>query len=240
MILEGEPSLRKSAGPRAATLTRVSSLLDFGAVLFDMDGVLLDTEPLYTVAYDRMLAPYSAKLDPELKRQMMGRPALFSASLAIRKYGVPMTPEEFLERRRPILEELVREAPAIRGAEDFVRGLVRRGVRTAVATSTARPLFETKTARHPWFSLFDVTVCGDDPDLRRPKPAPDIFLLAADRLGVRAEECLIFEDSPTGIEAAIATGASVVMVRGEGTPPDPRALRVIGDFRELLSEIGGN
>lgn len=209
----------------------------YRAVLFDMDGVLLDTEPLYTVAYDRMLAPYSAKLDADLKKRMMGRPALYSARLAIEKYGVPMTPEEFVERRRPILEALVRKAPAIAGAESFVRALARRGVAMAVATSTARPMFETKTARHPWFSLFDVTVCGDDPEIGRPKPSPDIFLLAARRLGVPASECLLFEDSPAGMDAALATGGSVVMVRGSESDPDPRALRVIEDFRGLIGEI---
>ena len=70
---------------------------DCAGILFDMDGVLLDTEPLYTVAYDAMLAPYGANLDLETKLQIMGRPAIFSAGFVIEKFGIPKTPEALFE-----------------------------------------------------------------------------------------------------------------------------------------------
>lgn len=179
-------------------------------VLFDMDGVLLDTEPLYTLAYDQILAPYGARLDWETKSTMMGRPATDSAALLIDKFNLPLEPAELLAVREPVLDKLFRDAPAMPGAPEFVAGLKQRGVRLAVATSSYRALFELKTAKHPWFSLFDVVVCGDDPELERPKPAPDIFLLAAQRLGVEAQNSVIFEDSPAGVQAAVATEARVV------------------------------
>jgi len=183
---------------------------DSSHVLFDMDGVLLDTEPLYTVAYDEVLAPFGAILDWATKSTMMGRTAPESARLVIEKFGLPLTPEELLTRRKPVLERLLENAPAMAGAEAFVNGLKARGATLAVATSSFRQLFELKTQKHPWFSLFDEIVCGDDPLVKKPKPAPDIFLAAAERLGVAATECVIFEDSPAGVQAALASGARVI------------------------------
>lgn len=179
-------------------------------VLFDMDGVLLDTEPLYTVAYDRVMAPYGASLDWETKTAMMGRAALTSAALVIEKFGLPLRPEELLARRKPVLEELFANVPAMPGAAELIAKLKARDCRLAVATSSARPLFALKTQHHSWFSHFDAIVCGDDPLVQNPKPAPDIFLAAAERLGVTADKCIIFEDSPAGVEAALASGARVI------------------------------
>lgn len=202
------------------------------AVLFDMDGVLLDTEPLYTVAYDRMLAPYGVELDRSTKLEIMGRPALHSAAHVIDKFRIPMTPEEFVERRKPILAELFANAPAVPGAEEFVRHLSARGLPIAVATSTGRNLFDVKTQHHGWFSLFDVVVCGDDPEIVRPKPAPDIFLTAARRLKARPENCAVFEDSPAGVQAACATGGRVFALVREPTDPAAfeAAFRVVETF----------
>lgn len=213
----------------------MSFLDDVRYVLFDMDGVLLDTEQLYTVAYNHVLQEYGVQLDWETKSAVMGRPALESAAYVIHKFGLPLKPEEVILGRKTVLEELFRNAQPMPGAVEFVTRLHERGVRMAVATSTIRSVFEVKTEKHPWFSLFDVIVCGDDPELERPKPAPDIFLLAARRLGVSPEQCVIFEDSPAGVQAAVASGGRVVAL------VDPhvdrkyytKATRIIGAYEEL-------
>jgi pseudouridine 5'-phosphatase len=171
----------------------------------------------------------------------MGRDARFSARFLLDALDVPMTPEEFLAERRPILESLLAASPALRGAEAFVRALHTRGVPMAVATSSERALFELKTRAHEWFALFDAVVCGDDPRVGARKPSPDIFLVAARELGATPGACLVFEDSPAGVEAALAAGMRVVAL------PDPSlgaehcrgAHRIATGWHELSpSELG--
>lgn len=199
------------------TTSKMKSPLELDAIIFDMDGVLIDTEPLYTVAYDRVMAPWGITLDPETKREIMGRPPSVSIPHVIKKYGLEISPEEFAARRKPVMDELFENVPPIAGAPELVHRLKAAGKPLAVATSTFSDLFLQKTKDHDWFSLFDVIVKGDDPELKMPKPAPDIFLLAAKRLGVSIERCGVFEDSPAGLEAAHASGAQVFAVTRHDT-----------------------
>lgn len=204
------------------------------AVIFDMDGVLLDTEPLYTEAYNRIMQPHGATLDRATKLEVMGRPALHNASYVIEKFGLPLSPEDFMTQRESILLELFSDPPAVPGAADFVRSLSERRVPMAVATSSSRPMFARKTTNHAWFTLFEHIVCGDDPAIKQPKPAPDIFLVAAQRLGVPIAHCAIFEDSPAGVEGARASGAHTIALLREETDHSlfTPAHRIVSDFSE--------
>jgi pseudouridine 5'-phosphatase len=207
------------------------------AVIFDMDGVLLDTEPLYTEAYNRIMAPYGASMDRATKLAVMGRPALQNAQHVIQKFGLSLSPEDFLQQREAILFELFADPPAIPGAPEFVRSLAERGMPLAVATSSSSAMFTRKTARHSWFGLFQHIVCGDDPEIGRPKPAPDIFLLAARRLQVPIFECAVFEDSPAGVEGARSSGARAIALLREEAGPCDRSLfalahSVVSSFSE--------
>lgn len=188
-----------------------TSVLDgVQAVLFDMDGVLLDTEKLYTEATRQVLAPYGKQIDWSIKAQMMGRAPLHSARVLIEAVGLPMTPQEFLDAKRPVLEKLFVTCEAMPGAPDLVERWAARGLPLAVATSSERRFFELKTRHHAWFRHFKAVICGSDPEVKRHKPAPDIFLAAAERLGVAPERCLVVEDSLAGVEGALAAGARVV------------------------------
>jgi pseudouridine-5'-monophosphatase len=160
-------------------------------VIFDMDGVLLDTERLYTDATQQIVGRWGHVYDWSIKGHMIGRPAIDSARYLVATLALPITPEEYLAEREAIFQTLMPTAEPMAGARALTDALAARGVPTAVATSSSRAMFALKTTRHhAWFDRFEVIVLGDDAAVTRGKPAPDIFLVAAERLGARPETCV--------------------------------------------------
>ena len=185
-------------------------------VIFDNDGLLLDTEPFYTEAHQIIAARYGKVFDWSVKSKMIGLRAEDSAKLLLSALQLPLSVEEYLETRSHILKQLFPRAEPLPGAVRLTLHLHRNGIPQAVATSSDRHNFDLKITNHrEWFGIFKSVITGDDPEIKRGKPAPDIFLLAAQRLRASPEHCLVFEDSPAGIEAARAAGMHVVAV------PDP-------------------
>jgi pseudouridine-5'-monophosphatase len=205
-------------------------------VIFDMDGLLLDTEPFYTEAARRIAARYGKVFEWSLKSRMIGLRSADSAKLFLAHLEIPLSVPEYLALRRACLEELFPGAEPLPGAVALTRHLHRHGVPQAVASSSDRHYFELKTSRHrEWFSIFQCIVVGDDPEVKHGKPAPDVFEVAARRLGAPPASCLVFEDAPAGVDAARQAGMYVVAV------PDPnmeraaysRAHAVLGSLEEF-------
>jgi pseudouridine-5'-monophosphatase len=194
-------------------------------VLFDLDGVLLDTERLYTEATQAVVGRFGKTYTWEIKRDAMGRAPQASAQVVIDRLGVPLTTAEFLAARDAILEDRLGACRAVAGAEAFVRTLGQAAVPLGVATSSDLRLYRLKTQGHPWFGLFGAVVCGDDPRVKARKPSPDIFLAAASDLGANPTACLVFEDSPAGIQAALSAGMHVVALEDPAAPLGEEALR---------------
>ena len=204
-----------------------------------MDGVLLDTERIYTRVYAEVVAKFGKTYDWRLKRLTMGRGAVDGARVVIGELGLPLSPEELFTLLDPLLETAFTAVPAMPGAPELVAELADRGVPLAIATSSRARLFALKSAPHAWFNHFQAVVCGDDPDLKAWKPSPDIYLIAAARLAVAPERCLVIEDAPAGVLAGKNAGMRVIAV------PDPElgddlvcaADRVVHGYAELREAV---
>jgi len=198
-------------------------------VIYDLDGLLLNTEPFYTQVSQRIAGRYGRVFDWSIKSRMIGKQSLDSAKIFTEALELPLTPLEYLAERTVLLEKLFPLAEPLPGAERLTRHLARHQIPQAVATSSDRRHFELKISRHhDWFRIFQCRVFGDDPAVGRGKPAPDIFLVAASRLGATPSRCLVFEDSPAGVEAAHSAGMFVVAV------PDPNMDRSAYRMAQLV------
>lgn len=187
--------------------------------IFDMDGLLLDTETLYTEAYNRVIQQYGKVYTWEHKVQIMGFKGNEAAKTLIDILELPVTQQDFENQLQNIYPQIFPGCNMMPGAEKLLRHLKDNKIPIALATSSCQESSDLKTQK--WkqvFELFDHKVFGgSDPEVSKGKPNPDIFIVAAGRFpdNPSPSKCLVFEDSPNGVEAALAAGMQVVMV------PDP-------------------
>jgi pseudouridine-5'-monophosphatase len=182
-------------------------------IIFDLDGLLLDTETIYTEVTQEIVARFGKIFDWSVKSRMIGRAELDSARHLVKTLELPITPEQYLAERAIIFNKKMPHCRPMPGALNLTQFFHRHGIMQAIATSSKKILFDLKTKNHQgWLKLFDCIVLGDDPAVKKGKPAPDIFLIAALRMGSEPGHCLVFEDSPSGIQAALTAGMSVVAV----------------------------
>jgi len=214
-------------------------LSDYSHVIFDLDGVLLDTEKLYTEATQSIVGQYGKTFDWSLKSLMMGRNEREAAELLVKTLELPITAEEYRRRSEPIAESLFPTAAELPGAEAFVEKLAERGHALAVGTSSTRRLYDLKTSHLPWFSHFSAVVSGDHPEVRALKPAPDIFLAAARAIAGDPARCLVIEDSPAGVLAARAAGMSVIAIPDPALPNErfAEAQLIVRSYAELRAHL---
>lgn len=209
------------------------------ACLFDLDGLLLDTEPAHARAWQTVASRFGRPLDHAELLSLRGRRRLDCAS-QVRRWisaagGPPLSEQELLAVRQPIAEALLADAPPMPGAETLVRRCQALEIPMALVTSSARAPVEAKVAPHPWMALISERVHGDDPELGGGKPAPDPFLLAARRLGVAPTDCWAFEDSSAGVAAAIGAGCRVYVLLppGVGCQAYPEGVVCLNSLEEL-------
>jgi HAD superfamily hydrolase (TIGR01509 family) len=182
---------------------------EFGGYIFDCDGTLADNMPLHYRAWSMAMADFGGQYPEELFYEWGGRPTANIVAALNERFGLSMDVESVVHRKEEYYFQLIPEVAPMEEVVGFARSLwgksplaVASGGHRALVVATLRAL-----GIEDWF---DAVVCAEDYD--QGKPHPDPFLLAAKLLGVPPEDCVVFEDSPTGIEAAKSAGMEWVFV----------------------------
>src|SRR5436305_192137 len=207
------------------------------AVIFDLDGVLADSEPWWNKIDAKLLAECGVNYHGECHRNVLGVSYWLAIEFYKKKFGISAPTEEMMKRRGEIATEyFANRVGLFPSTKDVLTGLREVKLRLAVATSSvsasARPFLD----RHQLTQFFEVIITGDE--IERGKPAPDIYLRTAEKLAIAANECLVIEDSLSGIAAAKAAHMRVAAIPDRRFV-DPREYKkeadyVLNDLSEIL------
>jgi HAD superfamily hydrolase (TIGR01509 family) len=209
------------------------------AVVFDMDGVIVDSEQRWEAVRRRLVIASGRAYPDEATRRMQGMSAPEWEACLHDGLGVPGTPAEIGRRVVAEIEASYRaDLPLIPGVDEAVRALAAR-YPLAVASSSNRELIELALELAGLADAFQAIVSSEE--VERGKPAPDVYLEAASRLGIAPEHCAAVEDSSNGIRSAHAAGMLVVAVPNRAYPPAADAVEladvVLDSIRELTPEV---
>jgi len=193
------------------------------AVVFDLDGVLIDSEHVWDGVREELARERGGRWHDRAQADMMGMSSPEWSRYMHEVIGLAEPPDEInAEVVRRMEDRYARELPLIEGAVEAVRRLATASLRLALASSSNRPLIDAVLAGAGLTEAFEVTVSSEE--VPRGKPAPDVFLEAARRLDVEPSRCAAIEDSANGIRAAHAAGMRVVAIPNRRYPPAEDAL----------------
>lgn len=209
-------------------------------ILFDMDGVLINTEPMHYEIWKNLLKEIEIEIDYEHYKGCIGSTKAFLYDLIKEAYGVDISKDEKIPKRfGEIKEEMLKKngIPRIQGVVETVRYLYDKGYKMAVASSSSQDLIESQMKGLGIDNCFQVLFSAEN--VKNPKPAPDVFLRAAELLGAKPEECIVVEDSNNGSRAAKAAGMTCIGFKNpdSGEQDLSCADKLIYQFAELKNYI---
>jgi HAD superfamily hydrolase (TIGR01509 family) len=225
-------------------MTHSLSFDQMQAVLFDMDGLIVDTEPIHFKAFQAYMRRFDIELPESVMPQFLGYTEHDNLRDLKAEYRLDLPLEQMVAERGALYLDLVRTEPlrVFPGFWRLAEAARGRGMKLAVVSSANEQqvdiilgrLFEEHPGEGGRESFFDAVVTGND--ISNNKPAPDIYLLAAQRLGVPPALCVAFEDTPPGVRSAAAAGTCVIAVPNEYSRglSFPGAMAIIGSLEEAL------
>lgn len=209
-------------------------------IIFDMDGVLIDTEPLHYKVWQEVFAERGLIIDYENYKDCIGSTRKFLYELILKNYGRdfrndPTLPKRFIEIKDKFLNE--KGIPQIEGVTETVRALHEKGYKLAVASSSPLRYIHFAMEKLGIADCFDLLFSGEQ--VKNPKPAPDTFLAVSEKLGISPEECVVIEDSENGSRAARAAGMYCLGFANpnSGNQDLSAADEIFYPFSELLGKI---
>ena len=215
--------------------------MNYTGAIFDMDGVLFDTERIYQQTWHELAEEQGIKLGSGFLRAITGTNGERMRRVVEEHYQVSdgaAVAEECMKRMQEKLSECV---PVKDGVREILAFFRERGVRMAVASSSSHEQIEANLAGAGIRAYFEAVVSGTE--VEQGKPAPDIFLRAAEQIGCRPEECFVFEDSENGVRAGHGAGCITVMIPDLIEPSDqvrPYCSWICRDFFEVRERVNSN
>lgn len=212
-------------------------------IIFDMDGVLIDTERISFNAYKTVLKDYNYEMDEQFYRKLIGKNIKGSKEIIINEYGEDFPFDEIYEKRVKICLDTIKKNGLIvkKGVQEIVDYLKDNNYKMAVATSTRRERAHERLKEIGILDKLDYVICGDQ--VENSKPDPEIFLKAAKGIELQPEECIVIEDSEAGIMAAHNAGIKSINVPDMIEPNDVvkrLAYKICNDLLEIKEMLDNN
>lgn len=204
------------------------------AVIFDMDGVIIDSEELWFKVGESLLSKYGIDYTEEMRKKIMGMGSIETMELIKKTYSIKDSIDSLLEQRNHIVLRVFNNStvPLIPTAMDFIQMVRRNGHKMAMASSSPQELINLVVNRLKLANYFSAIVSGDR--VSRGKPYPDIYLLTARELEVDNKRCLVLEDSPNGVKAAKNAGMKCIGITTNASKEELReADLLIDSFADL-------
>ncbi|MCR4950887.1 MAG: HAD family phosphatase [Solobacterium sp.] len=203
--------------------------------IFDMDGLMFDTEKIWQKCWTEVADEMKIDLDPRFRKEICGTSGDLMASIISKYYHVEDGHDIAKDVKQRVQNYLMIDVPEKPGVHEILKFFRDNGVKIAVASSSTRGQIQRNLKKTNTEEYIDVIASGTE--IEHGKPAPDLFLLAADLLGLAAEDCYVFEDAYNGVQAGAASGAATIMIPDSLEPNEEMRAITAGIYPSLLAAM---